>query len=284
MKVLIVTYRRPDLLKSCVSNLERYFAMSDLLVIDNHSEDSAAVFQYCATAGIAIIRNDENEGFAKAINKGMRLIQEQSGDPWVLLLNPDAEVLTDPRDLTKSAQPTTACITTFNAAAEHPWDCEKPIPNPWRAAWEDSGFGRFRLPQPLGRRYRSFRTHRNGYLVGCYLLVSSKAWQRVGPFDERFWLYSEEVDWCLRAHQAGLDCVVAPIMGYRHEAGQTSTGSAASEHRATVAYWESRALFLDKHWGRIGTGTYRTAVTALGDLRRILRAGRSFFTRPDLTD
>lgn len=280
MKVLIVTYRRPDLLKSCVSHLERYFAMSDLLVIDNHSEDSAAIFQYCASAGISITCNDENEGFAKAVNIGMRLIQESSGDSWVLLLNPDADVLTDPRHLTGFAQPTTACITTFNAAAEHPWDCERPIPNPWRAAWEDSGFGRFRLPQPLGSRYRSFRTHRNGYLVGCYLLVATAAWQRVGPFDERFWLYSEEADWCLRAHQAGLDCLVAPILGYRHEAGQTSKGSSASELKASGAYWESRALFLDKHWGRVGTGTYRTALAGLGGLRRLLRAGRRRFAHP----
>lgn len=279
MKVLIVTYRRPDLLESCVAHLERYFAMSDLLVIDNHSEDSAAIFQFCTTAGIAMIRNDENEGFAKAVNKGMRLIQESSGDPWVLLLNPDADVLTDPRDLTGFAQPNTACITTFNAAAEHPWDCEKPIPNPWRAAWEDSGFGRFRLPQPLGSRYRSFRKHRNGYLVGCYLLVATTAWQQVGPFDERFWLYSEEADWCLRVHQAGLDCVVAPILGYQHEAGQTSKGSSASERQASDAYWESRALFLDKHWGRVGTGAYRTALAGLSGLGRILRASRPLFAR-----
>lgn len=280
MKVLIVTYRRPDLLKSCVSHLEQYFAMSDLLVVDNHSDDSAAIDEYCSAANIAIIRNHDNEGFAKAVNKGMRQLHEGAGDPWVLLINPDAVVLTDPKDLVNVADTQTACITTFNAADTYPWDCEKPIPNPWRAAWEDSGFGRIRLPQPLGSRYRSLRSSHKGYLVGCYLLISTAAWNRVGPFDERFWLYSEEADWCLRAHQSGMDCKVAPLVGYRHHAGQTTAGSSASERRAVAAYWDSRSLFLEKHWGRVGLRMYRSLVTGLRGVHRVLLGGRRLCKRP----
>lgn len=263
MKVLIVTYRRPDLLTSCVSHLESYFPMSDLLVVDNKSEDSPEIIEYCMASGIAIEPNAENEGFAKAVNIGMERLLQQSPDRWVLLLNPDAEVLTDPKAVAESAGTRTACMTTFNAADAYLWDCEKPIPNPWRAAWEDSGFGSIRLPQPLGSRYRFLNKRHRGYLVGCYLLIATAAWQRIGPFDERFWLYSEEADWCLRAYRSEMECTVVPVVGYRHHAGQTTQGDSASERQASLAYWNSRKLLLDKHWGRTGTYAYRILVTIL---------------------
>lgn len=274
MKVLIVAYRRADLISRCVAELSEFFALSDLLVVDNHSSESGEIAECCAANGIALIRNGRNEGFAKAVNMGMRRLLDESSDPWVLLVNPDTELLMDPQQLTRSASPRSAAITTFDASAPTPWDCKKPIPNPWRAAWEDSGFGRFRLPQPLGSRFRSFSNRRRGYLVGCFLIVSTAAWQRIGPFDERFWLYSEEADWCLRAYQAGLECEVLPVLGYRHLARQSSSDSAAEDQKSMAAYRTSRTTFIDKHWGASGVRMYRRLLGSLVVLRRSTRVIR----------
>lgn len=266
-KVLIVTYRREDLLKRCVGQLCRHFELSDLLVVDNQSAESDAIADYCEATGVAILRNTANDGFAKAVNRGMRCLIDDGAD-WVLLINTDADLLADPKGLVQSPDPGWACITTFDGAAQRPWDCEKPIPNPWRAAWEDAGFGRFRLPQPLGSRYRSFSDRHKGYLVGCFLLISAAAWKHIGEFDERFWLYSEETDWCLRAYGAEMECKVIPVVGYRHEARQSSSGSAEASRKSTDAYWNSRLLFLEKHWGSKGMHAYKILFRSLTALRK----------------
>lgn len=273
MKVLIVTYRRCDLLRSQVATLRKYFDVSELLVVDNASEESAAIADFCDAKSINIICNIENLGFAEAVNIGMRRLT-QTQDPWVLLLNPDTDVLLDPHDLIPHAVSLTACLTTLDAAAEFGWDSAKPIPNPWRAAWEDSGLGKLRLPQPFGSRYRRPSERSTGYLVGCFLLISTSAWQAIGPFDERFWLYSEEVDWCYRAHQAGFLCQVVPITGYSHEARKSVEGDSAAKTRSELAYSKSRILFLEKHWGRPGVFTYRILRRSLVTLRVAAHAAR----------
>lgn len=274
MKVLIVTYRRADLLRRCVSQLGAHFLLSDLLVVDNDSPESDVIAAYCAENGIGLIRNDSNEGFAKAVNVGMRRLVDRDDHSWVLLLNADTELLVDPHDLIRSASPKWAAITSFDASAHSPWDSEKPFPNPWRAAWEDSGFGRLRLPQPLGSRFRTFSSSHKGYLVGCFLLVSTAAWRRIGPFDERFWLYSEEVDWCLRAYQAGMECAVIPVLGYRHLARQSAAGSSVDIQNSEAAYRNSRILFIEKHWGPTGVRLYAGLVSMLVGLRRSTRIVR----------
>ena len=269
MKVLLVTYRRIDLLARCISQLTSYVSQSDILVVDNRSSESNSIANYCARAGVTILQNPTNEGFAKAVNTGMRRLISETADPWVLLINPDTELRINPVELTKLAERDWACITTFDGSAQAPWDCEKPMPSPWRAAWEDAGLGRVRLPQPLGSRYRSFSEKNRGYLVGCFLIISTAAWKRIGDFDARFWLYSEETDWCLRAYRAGMKCKVMPVVGYLHEARQASVGDATATRRSLAAYQKSRLLFIKKHWGNSGVLRYRFYLTSLDYLRRL---------------
>lgn len=271
MKVLIVAYRRVDLIRRCVAELSEFFALADLLVVDNRSSESGEIADFCAANEIALIRNARNEGFAKAVNIGMRRLLDESEDPWVLLVNPDTELLIDPQELTRSASPRWAAITAFDASATKPWDCKKPFPNPWRAAWEDAGFGRFRLPHPLGSRFRAFPDRHRGYLVGCFLIVSTAAWERLGPFDERFWLYSEEADWCLRAYQSGMECKVLPVLGYRHLARQSSADSSTEDQKSMAAYRTSRTTFIKKHWGPSGLRVYRGLMSMLITLRKSTR-------------
>ncbi len=277
MKVLIVTFRRLDLLSRIFDQLTEFFHPAELLVVDNHSDESDSIAAFCAAKGIEIMRNQTNEGFSRAVNLGMsRLVGTGLEDvPWVLLLNPDAELLIDPRRLPAFASRHAAALTTFDASAERPWDSEKPIPNPWRSAWEDAGLGRFRLPQPWGSRYRRFSERHRGYLVGCLLLISTKAWREVGPFDERFWLYSEEVDWCHRAYAAGYSCEVVPIPGYRHYAGQSSEGDPEVASKTAQAYQTSRRLFIQKNWGTGGVRTYSFLLSAFSTLKKSARIARS---------
>jgi GT2 family glycosyltransferase len=103
-------------------------------------------------------------------------------------------------------------------------------------------------------------------VVGAFLCARAEAIASIGPMDERFFLYSEEIDWCLRAHQAGWDVRHLPAMTVTHHAGRRDRG----DLMAQLAY--SRSLFARKHHGALGALGIRAAL-AVGHLLRIaLRA------------
>ena len=140
-----------------------------------------------------------------------------------------------------------------------------------RAAWSPST----RCSSPVDRAAaayrggavdweRGFAGHREGaddYLLGGCMCVSRTAWERTGPFDESFFLYCEDVDWCLRARAAGVPLAVLPEELADHVGGAAAGG-------ATWAYWWSRnrIALLRKHGrGRPWrTAARHTAATARG--------------------
>ena len=99
-------------------------------------------------------------------------------------------------------------------------------------------------------------------MVGAFLCARAEAIASVGPMDERFFLYSEEIDWCLRARQAGWDVRHLPVMTVTHHAGRRDRG----DLMAQLAH--SRSLFARKHHGCFGALGIHAAL-ALGHLLRI---------------
>ncbi len=100
------------------------------------------------------------------------------------------------------------------------------------------------------------------WVVGSFLCARAEAVEEIGPMDERFFLYSEEIDWCLRARNAGWDIRHLPRMTVTHHAGRRDRG----DLMAQLAH--SRSLFAAKHHGRLGALGIKAAL-ALGHLLRI---------------
>jgi GT2 family glycosyltransferase len=112
---------------------------------------------------------------------------------------------------------------------------------------------------PLGR-FGPFRTVAERYygphepgppiavdnLSGACLVVRRAAWDAVGEFDERFFLYCEDVDWSLRARTAGWRLLFVPDVEVRREKSVTSRGASA---QAVRLYYRSLRLFYRKHHG-----------------------------------
>jgi GT2 family glycosyltransferase len=94
------------------------------------------------------------------------------------------------------------------------------------------------------------------------LAVRRSALTEVGNLDERFFLYSEETDWCYRLHKAGWEVRHLPVMEVLHHGG----GYARPELAAQLSY--SKLLFSRKHFGPVHRGAFRTALA----LRHLLRA------------
>jgi N-acetylglucosaminyl-diphospho-decaprenol L-rhamnosyltransferase len=191
----------------------------------------------------------ENRGFAASNNVALR----EARGRYVLLLNPDVEFrhgslaeLVAAMD----ARPEIGLASVIQSDADgNPLPSIRRFPSPARSLGE----ALFADKWPVGRglqervmsRGRYQRAGTADWLVGAFLIARREAVEAVGPLDERFFLYSEECDWCYRFWQAGWQVEHLPNLTVVHHCGDGSSGALMAQ------LTHSRILFADKHYGRI---------------------------------
>ena len=124
---------------------------------------------------------------------------------------------------------------------------------PWQG-WreEEPRLGRYEVPQAAD------------WLVGAFLVARREAIRAVGGLDERFFLYSEEIDWCYRFWQAGWSVLHLPVMTVTHYTGSEPR----PDLMAQLSY--AKLLFAAKHYGRRGTELIRAGLVLRHALRGAL--------------
>jgi GT2 family glycosyltransferase len=245
--VVVVAFGREDQLALCLDDLDRNLAV---VVIDNGQSEEAR--QICLAVGANYVRSAANIGFAAAVNVALRDHRVPGSD--VLLLNPDAHLR--PSDLTVLRQGLhgshdLAAVgpRLFNpggSAQRERW----PFPSPWTA-----------LAAVVGA---ADRLSRRRFVSGAVLLLRGDAIDAVGPFDERFFLYSEETDWQLRAVRTGWRVDVIEEAVATHQGGGTSPGAGHRELHFNV----SIERFVRKWYGTAGWQIFRAA-SILAAVRRL---------------
>jgi hypothetical protein len=194
-----------------------------VLVVDNGSSDGSATALEMEFPEIAVLALGENRRFAGGNNAGLKDALDRGADA-VMLLNNDTEA--DP-----------ALCERLLLALEQDPDAGAAAPliyfaPPSQQIWYAGGrcvpalgFAAHRgLRSRDDGRYRA--VERTGYLTGCCLLATRAAWERVGPLDERYFIYAEDADWCLRARAAGFKLLFVPTARLWHKVSST-TGAAS---------------------------------------------------------
>ncbi len=200
------------------------------ILVDNHSHDdpTAAVVASCPDA--AVERLGENTGYAAACNHGIRIAAARGADR-VLVMNNDAELASDALDrLTAADRSRPGCILAplivYSDAPNEVWSAGGYLEPPC-VRNHHLGIGEPRAAHSLPRRVE--------WATGCALHFSIDTYRRVGDFDEAFFLYLEDVDWCLRARRLGIETWVIPDAVVRHEVSRT-TGELPPESIRYYAY------------------------------------------------
>jgi N-acetylglucosaminyl-diphospho-decaprenol L-rhamnosyltransferase len=267
LSVVIVTYNGREMalrtLRSAQASLGGLRA--EWIVVDSASTDGTPEAIEREFDDVEVLRAP-NRGFAAGNNIGIAWAQGR----YVLLLNPDVEVLEGSfaeliAALDSRPDVGIASVVQRGSDGELQFSMRR-FPSPGR----DLGESLFAARWPLFKSLQELdlRSHRYKYevsadwVVGAFLCARAEAIASVGPMDERFFLYSEEIDWCLRAHQAGWDVRHLPVMSVTHHAGRRDRG----DLMAQLAY--SRSLFARKHHGFFGALGIHAAL-ALGHLVRI---------------
>jgi N-acetylglucosaminyl-diphospho-decaprenol L-rhamnosyltransferase len=220
-------------------------ASVEWIVVDSGSADGTPDAIESAFPDVTVVRG-ENRGFAAGNNVGLRLARGR----YVLLMNPDIEIqsgtlaeLVDAMD----ARPDVGIASVVQVGADGALQFSiRRFPSPARDLGEALGASRWPIlaaHQELETRPAVYtRESSVDWLVGAFLMARREAIAEVGPMDEAFFLYSEEVDWCYRFHQSGWDVRHLASMTVIHHAGRRDRG----DLMAQLAH--SRKLFSQKHF------------------------------------
>jgi GT2 family glycosyltransferase len=273
LSVIVVTHNRSDL---ALATLDSARAATDALdvqwlLIDSGSTDDTPEAIERRFPDIRVQRYP-NIGFAAANNRALELARGR----YVLLLNPDVEILSGTfGELLEAldARPSVGVASVIQQGSggelQH---TIRGFPSPRRAFGEALAlpWGDSREEQPEEAHYREERSA--DWLVGAFLLARAEVVAQIGGLDERFFLYSEETDWCYRARAAGWDVRHLPQMVITHHC----IPSTKPELVAQLSY--AKLLFARKHYRRSQVAAVRLALTARHLVRVLglmLRPGRS---------
>jgi N-acetylglucosaminyl-diphospho-decaprenol L-rhamnosyltransferase len=267
LSAVIVSYNTRDALVACVSSLEHEVTLPfEAIVVDNASGDQSAEAVVLFHPLVRVVRNAENRGFGAACNQGLRL----SRAPYALLLNSDAEVRAGTVETLVSildAQPGVALAgpRTLNAdgTVQLSFGPDLTPRNEWAQKRRVEGIRR-RDPEALRAvEELAGQDHEPAWLSGSCLLARRSALESVGLFDERFFLYEEDVDLCLRLRKAGWRLVFASQAEVFHRLGASMATAPA---RSRLEYHRSHLSFYRKHHGALLTGLLRLWMVASGAL------------------
>jgi N-acetylglucosaminyl-diphospho-decaprenol L-rhamnosyltransferase len=262
VSVIIVSYNAADQLAAALDSLAQAPEVAndpgfaEVIISDNGSRDDSVARAARAFPGCRILENGANVGFARACNVAARVAQA----PVLFFLNPDARV--HPGTLRNGVEYLETHPDVAMAGAKLLNEDGTVAPSCgefdtwWQAFLRSSAWGE--LPW--------FRKQANGYalrqwdyaserdvdiVVGAAMFIRASVFAELGGFDERFFLYHEEIDFARRVHNRGLRVVFLPqcVVTHLGEAG----GSKKTWGARGVLAWRqrSRRLYWVKHHGRL---------------------------------
>ena len=231
LSIIIVNWNGGELLRRCIESVMQYppTLSWEIILIDNASnDDSLAWVRSSNIPNLKLIENQENLGFGKANNQGFKL----SSAPLLFLLNNDAEVRagTIDRLLTtiQSEEKIGACgPRVLNPDGSLQVSVWRNPASPWAMVMAALRLHRL-LPKRfagellLGKYWDHARRREVNLLLGAAILVKREVIAEVGGFDERFHMYGEDLEWCLRIVRSGWKIIFDPAAEVLHHGGHAA--------------------------------------------------------------
>lgn len=231
VSVVIVSYNTREWLATCLGSLPGACEETtyEVIVVDNASRDGSADAVAEEFPEARLVRNEENVGFGRAVNQGAALAR----GAYVLLLNPDGYLAPRAVDaLVRFARENPRYIivggrTVTPSGELDPRSCWA-APSLWSLLCSATLLSTLRPgsrwfdPESMGY-FRRDHARPVDIVTGCLLLVSVADWRALGGFDERYFVYGEDADLCLRATaRTGRQCAITPDAVMVHAVGASS--------------------------------------------------------------
>jgi GT2 family glycosyltransferase len=252
LDVVIVTFNSKTDIERCVLSLLKYetSVLKNIIVIDNNSEDGTRDIVHRLGQkyrNITVIENSDNLGFSRANNQGLRNCQSE----FVLFLNPD----TEPKEHSISR-----LIQTLDSSPRNGIVGPQLIfadGTPQRGFGKRPGVLNIMIDFVFGGKMKAIflkkvsklnKIKNVDWVSGACLLGRRKLFEEVNGFDEHTFMYSEDVDLCIRVKESGFDVIYDPTVQVVHFGGHSK------ESNVGTALWsnlESRIYYAEKYFSAL---------------------------------
>ncbi|MFN3928808.1 MAG: glycosyltransferase family 2 protein [Thermoflexus sp.] len=260
VSIIIVSWNVWAWLSQCLASARE--GMGDLkgeiIVVDNASTDGTPDRVQEAFPEVRLLRNPVNRGFSAANNQGMAVARGR----YLFLLNPDTLVLNRAIEALVAfadAHPEAGVVGPQLLNPDGTvQSSRRRFPTFWTALFESTWWQPY-APRPLLRHYyvldRSDEEIQEvDWVTGAAMLVRREVVEQVGPMDEGFFMYAEELDWCRRIRAAGWRVFYYPPAKVIHYGGRSSDQVPAVQH---LAFQRSKIRYFRKHHGPIAAAALR---------------------------
>jgi N-acetylglucosaminyl-diphospho-decaprenol L-rhamnosyltransferase len=271
--ISIVSLNTRDLLAACLRSVHASSGVTyEVFVVDNGSTDGSADMVERDFPSVRLIRNDSNRGFAAANNVAIKIASGRC----VLLLNPDTVV--EPGTLRN--------MVAFMDAGKNVGICGPRILFP-DGRFQSCGYrfptllSEIRQSKQIGGALRRIvgqepplevgqSPFEVDWVDGACLMIRRDVVAEIGPLDEQYFLYAEELDWCVSARKAGWAIYALPEVRLVHHQGQSSAQMSDVSLGHLV---ETRLRYYRKHHG-LAVAAATSLVYIAGCLRQLIRNRR----------
>lgn len=291
LSIIVPTHNTRALTLKCLGAIDRAFRRVpiEVVLVDDGSSDGTEKEVRAAFSWVRVVRHDVPRGFSAAVNAGLRTASHSV----LMLLNSDTEVDQQALDAMLEAFGRDPRLGIAGAQLRYPsgepqWSGGA-APGPLWLFYQASGLHPLLARLPGYRRARPLETAKTrdvGWVTGAALAMRREVWNQVGPFDEGFQFYGQDLDLCLRAGAAGWRVSIVPAFTVMHHHGATIGHVAEVTARQDPAVmWHDLLYWTRKHGGETSVRRARRAIRCGGWLRvlarRVVAPAMPSASRPD---
>jgi N-acetylglucosaminyl-diphospho-decaprenol L-rhamnosyltransferase len=252
--IIIVNWNSGELLKDCIqsinSAINNSFDLKRVVIVDNKSSDNSIEFSINHNLPLFLIKNEENLGFAKACNQGA----SGSKADFLLFLNPDTvlfkDSLSEPaKFLAGNPKVGIVGVQMINDAREISRNCAR-FPTPFRMVYTSFGLDKI-FPAIFPGHFMSEWDHLSDrqvdQVMGSFFMIRRNLFDRLKGYDERFFVYFEDLDLAIRAKKSGFGSFYLSTAQIYHKGGGT-TESVKAMRLALIL--RSKLIYCKKHFSK----------------------------------
>ncbi len=255
LSVIILTFNSERNITACLESLMRESTLiKEIIVVDNHSKDNTVKLVKNSKLKTKLIVNARNLGFSKGVNIG---VNKSSGNK-ILILNPDTIIFPGSLARLISCQEITDAGVVGGKAIKVNGDIHNTFVREPGILIGIFDFTNLRKIFPFDYFHKKhyyleaefpLNVKEVDAVSGAFMLIERSVFEKIGLFDENFFMYLEDVDFCIRAKLKGFKIMFCPSAIIIHEGGASSRNKDRINHQA---WSDSRRYYFKKHSSKIG--------------------------------
>ncbi len=268
LSVIIVNYNVKHFLEQCLCSVHKAISglQAEVIVVDNNSADNSIEYLLPKFPFVQFIANKENSGFGKGCNQGL----QQAKGKYILFLNPDTIV---PEDCFRQcisfiqSHPDTGAlgIKMLDGGGKFLKESKRAFPSPMTSLYKLFGLAKLFPHSKTFSRYHLGHLDENknnevDVLAGAFMMTKNEVLDKVGSFDETFFMYGEDVDLSYRIQKASCPGTGVKLKNYYFADSSIIHFKGESTRKGSMNYvrmfYNAMSIFVRKHYGGSRAGIF----------------------------